>query len=227
MFCTIQSTTLNHSLNSLLVLNTYNIIVEGFTPQITRHIEAVHKQGARFICLATEEPTERGFNHGTQREMVWRQDTFGPAMKFFKGIWHLVPGQRVTDWYAQYATAAYVELGYAALLIRPDPIRNPRFDTGFYGSMTPRRLTLLKRLSKRLGTQNAVRIVMNFASNVERDAAMQDAKVILQVRKFEEMGLVSSSRCATALYSGPASNCRTARSSVVAPLGQDCKIHEY
>ena len=168
--------------------DTYNVIVEGFTPQITRHIEEVHKQGARFICLATEEPTERGFNHGTQREMVWRQDTFGPAMKFFEGIWHLVPGQRVTDWYAQYATAAYVELGYAASLIRPDPIRNPRFDTGFYGSMTPRRLTLLKRLSKRLGTQNAVRIVMNFASNVERDAAMQDAKVILQVRKFEENG---------------------------------------
>ncbi len=181
----------------------FNVVVEGFTPQIIDLIAKARREtGARFLCVATEEPIEgKGFNHGTQREMVMRQEMFPEAMKHFDGILHLVPGQRVTDWYSQFAPAAYVELGYAPELVRPQIIRAPQWEFGFFGSMTSRRMSLLKRLFKRMGKpNNAVRIVSNFSP--DRDAIMQNVKVVLQIRKFEEMGLVSSSRCNTALCLG-------------------------
>lgn len=180
----------------------WNILVEGFTPDIVNVIaEAKRSTGARFLCLATEEPTERGFNHGTQPEMVRRQEVFPEAMKHFDGILHLVPG--CTDWYARYAPSAYVELGYAPALVRPQHVLGePQYDFGFYGSMSPRRLALLKKLRDFVGTRHTVRIVMDFATQAERDLAMQSAKVIVQVRKFDEMGLVSNSRCSTALCLG-------------------------
>lgn len=182
----------------------YNVIVEGFTPHTTALIARAHQElGARFICLATEEPTEKGFNHGTQPEMVMRQETFPAAMRYFDGILHLVPGQRVTDWYSQFAPTAYVELGYASQLLRPERNPNPKFEFGFFGSMTKRRHHLLLRLFRRMGKPpNAVRLVQEFLPDAERDAIMQDCKVILQIRKFDEMALVSSSRCNTALCLG-------------------------
>ena len=48
----------------------------------------------------------------------------------------------------------------------------------------------------------AVKLVTDFKTRPERDAEMRKAKVIVQIRKFEEMGLVSSSRCCTALQLG-------------------------
>src|SRR5215469_9524900 len=90
----------------------FNVIVEGFTPHTIAEIAAAHAEGARFICLATEEPTPKGFNHGTSKEMVARQEIFPEAMKYFEGIIHLVPGKRITDWYVQFAPTAQAELGY-------------------------------------------------------------------------------------------------------------------
>lgn len=180
-----------------------NVIIEGFTPSTIRQVAAAQCAGARFLCLATEEPTPLGFNHGTQREMVMRQQLFSEAMRYFEGILHLVPGQHVTDWYAQHAPTGYVELGYAPQLVRPERVPNPRFEFGFFGSVTPRRRNLLNRLFRRMGKPpNAVRIVSDFISDTERDLAMQDCKVILQIRKFDAMGLVSSSRCNTGLCLG-------------------------
>src|SRR4029077_15119940 len=47
-----------------------NIIVEGFTPASVAAIAEAYRSGARFLCLATEEPIEgKGFNHGKEREM--------------------------------------------------------------------------------------------------------------------------------------------------------------
>jgi|HubBroStandDraft_6_1064221.scaffolds.fasta_scaffold223096_2 hypothetical protein len=182
-----------------------NVIVEGFTDPVIQIVaEARQQLGARFLCLATEEPTAAGFNHGTQKEMVGRQEKFGAAMRYFDGILHLVPGARVTRWYSQFGVpAAQAELGFAPNLLRADAVREPKFDFGFYGSLTPRRLALLKRLRDYVApSRHAVRIVADFATGAERDRAMQNAKVIVQVRKFEEMGLVSSSRCNTALCCG-------------------------
>jgi len=178
-----------------------NVVVEGFTPQAIAIMKEYYEKGARFLILATEEPTDKGFNHGTQKEMVWRQQTFPEAAKYAEGIIHLVPGQHVTDWYAQFAPAAYAELGYAQELLRPG-WNSPTYEFGFYGSLTPRRVKLLKRLAKMTGKEKAVRVVGNFATQDERDTAMRDAKVVVQVRKFDEMGLVSSSRCCTALAIG-------------------------
>ena len=198
-----DNTILNGKVQFVTGEDTYNVIVEGFTPTIVDIIgKAKETTGAKFICLATEEPTEKGFNHGTQKEMVWRQETFGPAMDHFEGILHLVPGKAVSDWYSQYLPTAYVELGYAPTFIRGERYPEPPFDVGFYGSVTPRRLHLLKRLAKRIGTPRAVRLMADFQEQEKRDAVVQEAKIIVQIRKFDEMGLVSSSRCNTALSCG-------------------------
>ena len=178
-----------------------NILVEGFTEDSIRVIAAAHDKGARFLCIATEEPTPTGFNHGRDKEMVLRQKNVPLISKYLEGIFHLVPGEAVGNWYRQFAPTAYVELGYAPNLMRMDN-SEPEFDFGFFGSLTPRRLKILKRLARYIGTTKAVRIEGTFASQQERDRIMRQARVIVQVRKHEEMGLVSSSRCNTALCLG-------------------------
>lgn len=178
-----------------------NIVVEGFTPAAIEVMANAYVQGARFIILATEEPTDYGFNYGTQPEMVYRQKTFPAAAKYAEGIICLVPGQKVIDWYGQFAPTAWTELGYAPSLVRPNDTM-PTHDFGFYGSLTRRRLSILRRLAKRANSLKAVRIVADFKTQVERDVAMREAKVVVQLRKFDKMGLVSSSRCNTALCLG-------------------------
>jgi hypothetical protein len=190
-----------------------NILVEGFTEQNLEIIKLMHGAGARFIVLATEEPTEKGFNFGTQEEMVQRQKIFPLVAPYIEGIIHLVPGEHVTRWYSQFAPSAYTELGFAPRLLRqhvPIVVKNkdgtkriidePDFDFGFYGSYTPRRQKLLNRMAKK--TQTTIKLMVDFGTREDRDNEMRRAKVILQVRKFDEMGLVSSSRCNTALCIG-------------------------
>lgn len=179
----------------------YNVLVEGFTPPIVELIASYHARGARFLCLATEEPTPKGFNWGTQPEMIRRQEWFPLIAPYLDGIFALVPGRHVTDWYGRHAPTAYVELGFAPSLVRPQ-YRRPTFDFGFYGSVSPRRLKILKKLARRADKPNAVRVVADFKTQRERDEAMQEAKVVVQLRKFDAMGLVSSSRCNTALCLG-------------------------
>jgi hypothetical protein len=180
-----------------------NVLIEGFTPAWIEHLAQAKAQGARFMILATEEPTERGFNWGTQKEMVKRQEIFPEAAKLCEGILHLVPGEQVTRWYGQYAPAAQAELGFAPGLLRVvqgEP--EPEYDFGFFGSVTNRRLRILKRLAKLTGRAKAVKVVADFLPGEERDRQMRRAKVIVQIRKFDSMGLVSSSRCNTALSIG-------------------------
>jgi hypothetical protein len=180
-----------------------NVLVEGFTRAAVPVIEDYYRQGARFLCLATEEPTPKGFNWGRDPEMVKRQEVFPEVARFLEGIFHLVPGQHVADWYARHAPTSYVELGYAPSLVRiVRAATEPKFDFGFFGSLTRRRHTILKRLAKFVGSQHAVRIEATFADQDKRDELMREAKVIVQVRKFHEMGLVSSTRCNTALCLG-------------------------
>jgi len=177
----------------------YNIIVEGFTPQCIEILRTYHQQGARYVFLATEEPTPKGFNHGWDPEMAYRQTTFPEAAKLAEAIWALVPGKHVTDWYGQHAPTAYVELGYAPTLVRPMHTDTaPVVDFGFYGSLSPRRIKILRRL-KKLGSMV---VVADFLPQRDRDQEMRKAKVILQIRKQEQMGLVSSSRCNTCLMLG-------------------------
>ena len=181
--------------------NDYNIMVEGFNPAWVEFMRRAKDLGAKFIILATEEPTPKGFNWGRDLQMRMRQEIFPEAAKHSVGILHLVPGQHVTDWYGQFAPSAFAELGYAPTLMRA-PSPPPDYEFGFYGSLTPRRRSILKHLANMTGKQKAVKIVNDFKDQTARDAAMQRAKVILQIRKFDEMGLVSSSRCNTALMLG-------------------------
>lgn len=184
----------------------YNVVVEGFTPSVIELIRRAHEQGCRFICLATEEPTAKGFNHGTDREMRMRQETFPDAAKYFDGILYLVPGGHVGDWYGQFCPAAYAELGYAPTFERKQVIE-PTYDFGFFGSLTKRRHSILKRLANRcnptlLGNPRAIKLVTDFPDQIKRDNAIQEARVVVQLRKTDEMGLVSSSRCNTSLMCG-------------------------
>jgi hypothetical protein len=180
----------------------YNVVVEGFTDSSIKFLRDGYNAGARFICLATEEPTPKGFNWGNQEEMRKRQIKFAEAAPYFEAIFYLVPGEYVHNWYNQFAPAAYVELGYAPTLYRPS-WQEPEFEFGFYGSLSPRRFKILKQLTARMiNYPKAVRIVADFSTQEERDIAMRNCKIILQLRKFENMGLVSSSRCNTALCLG-------------------------
>lgn len=179
-----------------------NLIVEGFTPGSIEIIRAKYDEGCRFVYLATEEPTPKGFNWGDQKEMADRQVRFAEAAKYCDAIFHLVPGKHVSDWYGQFAPTAYVELGYAPSLCRFQT-KEPKFEFGFYGSLSRRRYALLKKLANRMyNFPDAVRIVSDFSTQEERDVEMGNCKIILQIRKFEKMGLVSSSRCNTALHLG-------------------------
>jgi hypothetical protein len=177
-----------------------NVIVEGFSTATIAAIAEGHGNGARFIMLATEEPTPKGFNHGWDPAMVQRQKIFPEAAKFFEAIFHLVPGEEVTRWYSQFAPSAYVELGYAPALVRPRESFQPDFDYGFYGTMSKRRVQILKRLQRHTGGR--INVIADFKTQVARDHEMRRCKVILQIRKQESMGLVSSSRCNTALCLG-------------------------
>ena len=181
--------------------NGINVLVEGFTERSIAIIAQMHAAGARFLILATEEPTPKGFNWGTQKEMIYRQEMFPRAAKYAEGIIHLVPGEHVASWYGQFAPTAYTELGYAPSLMRDDGTV-PDYDFGFYGSLTPRRHRLLKKLANKTNKQKAIKIMADFGSQQDRDHQMRRAKVIVQLRKFDAMGLVSSSRCNTALSLG-------------------------
>ena len=178
-----------------------NFIVEGFTEFSIEIIKNAYEQNCRFICIATEEPTPYGFNHGRDREMVWRQKLFPKVAKYLEGILCLVPGEHVTRWYGQWAPTAYIELGYADTMIRRVDIE-PDFDFGFFGSISKRREKILKKLARYCGSVNAIRICSDFPGQAERDQIMRRARVILQIRKYDEMGLVSSSRCNTSLCVG-------------------------
>lgn len=190
----------------------YNVVVEGFWPGAIQALAEGYAQGARFICIATEEPTPKGFNWGTQKEMVYRQEMFPLAAPYLDGILHLVPGKAITEWFSQFAPSSYAELGYAPSLVRGHIQPNgsikliypePDYEFGFFGSLTPRRERLLKRLAKQMiNKPKAIRVMADFGSQIDRDRQMSRAKVILQIRKFEAMGLVSSSRCCTALCLG-------------------------
>lgn len=179
-----------------------NLIVEGFTPDSAEVIRRAHEQHARFVIIATEEPTPTGFNHGRDREMAKRQVDFPKAAIHADGILYLVPGDYVHQWYNQWAPSAYLELGYAPTLVRPNDYVEPQYDFGFFGSLSRRRLRILKRLAKYMQTEKAIRVEATFPDQVTRDRIMREARVILQIRKHEEMGLISSTRCNTALCLG-------------------------
>jgi hypothetical protein len=178
-----------------------NLLFEGFHEKTLEVIDEVHKKGSRFIIIATEEPTPKGFNHGIVHDMIVRQKIFPQIKPYIEGILHLVPGKHITDWYSQYAPSAYIELGYAPGL---DRFENniPIYDFGFFGGISARRKRLLQQLANRTGFGQRSVYISAFEDASKRDKEMRKCRVIVQVRKYEEMGLVSSSRCNTALCIG-------------------------
>ena len=175
-----------------------NVLFECFATESS--IESVaegHRRGARFAIVATEEPTEKGFNHGILDEMVERQRMFPKVARYADAIFCLVPGSE--GWYGQFAPAVRLELGWAPTLEQP-AVPPGDVDFAFFGSFTKRREKVLTTLARRARAK--VLPIYGFPPQRERTIAAARAKVIVQVRGFEAMGLVSSSRCNTALHLG-------------------------
>lgn len=177
-----------------------NILFESFNDDAIKEMRRVHDLGCRFLMIATEEPTEKGFNYGATLHLQQRQECFPRAAELVEGILHLVPGEHVTQWYGQHAPTAQAELGYSPGIMKPDRKPDPRWDFGFFGGLTRRRERIIKHLVRY--AKGGARTETMFRSQEERDAAMQDTKVIVQIRGQEYLGLVSSSRCVTSLSLG-------------------------
>lgn len=180
-----------------------NVVIESFAddPRTLERMGAARAAGCRFLIVATEEPTANGFNHGLEPAMIDRQMAFPAAARLADGVLHLVPGDAVTRWYSQFAPAAHAEIGHAPGLVEvPDDVE-PDVDFGFYGKITWRREQMLARLEQISGT-SVLRITSLDVPRRERDAIMRRARVIVQIRANEEWGMVSSTRCATALSFG-------------------------
>jgi hypothetical protein len=198
-----QLETLGHTVErceaGFYLSNSINIVVEGFFEEHIEKMQAARAQGARFLIVATEQPTDNGFNFGVVPEMIDRQAIFPRAAALADGIWSLVPGDATLAWYRrQGPPVAYLPLGYAPQLVRTLPVAQDH-SFGFYGSLTPRRMAVLKRFQK---AGHRVRIVHGFMPQAQRDAEMSRCKVVLQIRPDDAAQLVSSSRCATSLLLG-------------------------
>lgn len=177
-----------------------NVLIEAFDdPAHLDRIADARERGCRFLYIATEEPTKNGFNHGVAPGMIDRQHAFPAAAQYADGILHLVPGADVTRWYAQFAPAACAELGHAPSMVYEGPAVAPEYDFGFYGQVTYRRQKILDRL-RELGS---VHVLPNIAlPAAARDAEMRRVRTVVTIREHDDMGFVSSSRCATALCLG-------------------------
>lgn len=178
-----------------------NVLLETFADEGTIPvIAAARARGCRFLYIATELPTERGFNGEFEPGMVRRQEAFPEAARFCDGILHLVPGADVTEWYGRYAPAAYAELGWAPGLAVSDRLEiEPSVDFGFFGQLTWRRREILGEL-RRMGSV----LVEGSLSlpRAERDAHMRACRVIVQIYRNPGWDYPSSTRCVTSLCLG-------------------------
>lgn len=175
-------------------LDHINLIYESFTNGEVSTIKEARERGARFVYIATEEPTPVGFNGRLDNDMNLRQLAFPDAAQYAEAILHLAPGEQVTKWYSQYAPSAYIELGYSEELVISRGVE-PKHDFGFYGQLTERRKAILNKLET---------LVLPFIvhSADQRDTLMQLVRVIPQIRAHDSQEIISSSRCATALHLG-------------------------
>ena len=70
----------------------YNVLLESFAddPATLDRIYRAHALGCWFIYVATEEPSDAGFNHGLDPAMIDRQNAYAEAMKYAVGTLHLI-----------------------------------------------------------------------------------------------------------------------------------------
>lgn len=196
-----QLAALGHKVShgDMVVTDRINVLFEGFSATVVDRMAEAHRHGARFLIVATERPTPEGFNGGISRAMVDRQAIFPEAARYADAIWTLIPGDDTLEWYSQHAPTAYVELGYAPSLVRRVRV-DPDHGFSFHGSVTDRRRTIFQKLAKRFTKRGGA--VTSFADGGSRDALVSRGRIVVQVRAFDGMGSVSSSRCATALHLG-------------------------
>jgi len=185
----------------------WNVVLECFADDATivgipivETLAKAHAAGCRFLCVATEEPGEVGFNSALDPGMILRQNAFPAAAQYLDGILHLVPGDNVTRWYSNFAPSAYAELGFAPAMVE-ESREEPHIDFGFYGLMTWRRREIIDEIAKRSG-KPVLEMTSLLTPRAQRNDEMRRARVILQIRANLETQWVSSTRCASALHMG-------------------------
>lgn len=193
--------------------DTVNVLFEGFSEEALQVYGAHVRQGARYLCIATEQPTGYDahgmggeFNFGKPDHMHGRQAKFIEACDRldFVAIWPLVAGDETLAWYRRWCPrVAHLPIGFAPRMLR-SPAREPEFDFGMYGSIPEgaRRWRWLERLHQETGASVHILGSKGIVPVEERDAEMQRCRVLLQIRPSEDSELVSSSRIAASLHAG-------------------------
>lgn len=183
--------------------DTYCILTEGFFDNHIETMRQAQEAGVKFIILATEAPGLHGFNAGLTDELVVRQRTFWKAASHAHAIWATILNS--VGWYSQFKIpCAYAELGYAPESVRhPENLLGLDHDYGFFGSLTERRNKMLHAFARSTVDGHRARVrYVNFDTVQNRDSAMARCRVILQIRPHDQMAMLSTSRCATAMHIG-------------------------
>lgn len=178
-------------------LGAVNVFIEGFTELETKRLEALRQTGRRFVIVCTESLVNDSLNDFQRPVYQERYRQFMQAAPLADAIWCLVPGTAAKLRQIN-PNARDVELGYSPRRRRVLH-KEPRYDFGFFGSMTPFRRKTVDELKRR---GHSVHITRRLAPPDERDDDIASCKVVLHIKAAASWKIVSSSRCSTALHVG-------------------------
>lgn len=185
-----------------------NLIFDGFDPEwcIPEMLRA-KALGARIIAIATEEPGQFGFNHGTPTS-IWgiRQKNFQLACKAgcFEAVLYLVP--QGGPWFRHHhPNSAHIETGYSHANDNPST-EQKLFSFAFCGGMGDYRENILRQIDAKLGGLHMIARqrphTLALPPRQQRDQILRRAKVSLQIKPHEISRIISGSRCAWSLLNG-------------------------
>lgn len=218
--------------------NCYNIVFESFGeqsgPSTARQIDA----GAKVICIVTENPTRNTWNNIKTGFYAERWGHFKRLAPRFHALWCLVPGAADKLRYMN-RNGVDIELGYSAIREKKfldipavqafnNSGTKPLYDFGFFGGLTERRRRTFDRmreqgcnihmLSKGITAEFLkdfdAALMADYVDPAKRNGAMLNCKVILHPAAHHKWGIVSNSRCVTALHLGKPVVCEPTMPSI-------------
>ena len=127
---------------SVIATDATNIFWEYFRPDFATFLA---RSGASYGIIATEIPDGDGFNNRRDWDWSIRWEGFKIAAAHAKFIWCMV--EESVPAYAQFAPAAFLELGYTDQLLGDPPSGKPTHDFTFTGTPNDHRKLILDRLA--------------------------------------------------------------------------------
>jgi len=120
-----------------------NVLWEHFPPDFARFLVG---SGVSYGIIATEIPDGAGFNGRRDTDWTDRWAGFKIAAAHAKFIWCMI--EETVPAYAEFAPAAFLELGFTECLVAKAPRPNPTHDFSFTGVATGHRRAILDRLAR-------------------------------------------------------------------------------